>query len=451
MAEYYFKEQGRSRGWISGIGFVLLAALVVGGLGFVVWTWKRSSIPELAFAGTPPRAIAEGTPLRIVWKNPNGLRRLTVGLVQDGRSTTLQEFTAPTRRFSFEQPGPARDTLEITFRKSAAPGLRTGPAHLVIEAVSNDLRGRATLLRHDLPAVLEKPELFPEKSASVVRHGGTGVVHFTARGGWSSLGVRVGGVEFPCAAPAPQSARQTCLYSVPPAADLPATPVLFARGADGSEVTAAFPVRILHAPFRRRTLEVPSALIDKVTGELDEGGTGDSAERFLRINSAIRRANDTFLASLAPKSAAEPLWTGPFQLMPGTKAEANFADFRTYRHLKRDLGREWHLGIDMASVKEAPVPAANRGVVLHAGPLGIYGKCVVIDHGLGVQSVYGHLSRIRVRAGQSVSKGEEIGRTGMSGLAGGDHLHFGVLLQGTFVDPLEWADARWMAALFPVS
>ena len=90
------------------------------------------------------------------------------------------------------------------------------------------------------------------------------------------------------------------------------------------------------------------------------------------------------------------------------------------------------------------MPAGNHGVVAFAGPLGIYGNTVVIDHGLGVFSLYGHLSELSVEAGGRVQKGESVGRTGQSGLAGGDHLHFSMLVHGEFVDPLEWFDAKWI-------
>ena len=81
---------------------------------------------------------------------------------------------------------------------------------------------------------------------------------------------------------------------------------------------------------------------------------------------------------------------------------------------------------------------------MFAGELGIYGQCVLIDHGLGVSSLYGHLSRIDVSLGQAVEKAEAIGLSGATGLAGGDHLHFAMLVSGTYVDPIEWWDPKWV-------
>jgi murein DD-endopeptidase MepM/ murein hydrolase activator NlpD len=102
------------------------------------------------------------------------------------------------------------------------------------------------------------------------------------------------------------------------------------------------------------------------------------------------------------------------------------------------------MGEDLASLVQSPVYAGNNGVVVYAEPLGIYGKTVILDHGLGVFSSYSHLSQIDVKTGDRVEKGAVLGRTGTTGLAGGDHLHFSINLQGAFVEPLEWWDAHWL-------
>jgi murein DD-endopeptidase MepM/ murein hydrolase activator NlpD len=82
--------------------------------------------------------------------------------------------------------------------------------------------------------------------------------------------------------------------------------------------------------------------------------------------------------------------------------------------------------------------------VLHAGWLGIYGNCVIVDHGMGLQSLYAHLSSIDVRAGDSVSKDQQLGRSGSTGLAGGDHLHFTMLLNGRAITPVDWWSGQWV-------
>jgi murein DD-endopeptidase MepM/ murein hydrolase activator NlpD len=128
----------------------------------------------------------------------------------------------------------------------------------------------------------------------------------------------------------------------------------------------------------------------------------------------------------------------------GSANQAGFADHRVYEYKGDIIDRQVHLGIDLASTQHAPVPAANSGVVKFSGDLGIYGKTVLIDHGFGLFSMYAHLNASDVTKGQQVAKGDIIGRTGSTGLAGGDHLHFSMLVHNTFVNPIEWWDASWI-------
>jgi murein DD-endopeptidase MepM/ murein hydrolase activator NlpD len=170
----------------------------------------------------------------------------------------------------------------------------------------------------------------------------------------------------------------------------------------------------------------------------------DLLDSFLKINGELRRRNTQTIADLAKKTMPQMLWTDAFQPLGNASVEARFADNRTYVYMGKEVDRQVHLGFDLAVVQRTPVLAANTGVVVHAGYLGIFGNCVILDHGLGVQSLYGHLSSIGVKVGDRVNKGQEIGRSGMTGLAAGDHLHFTMLVNGHPVNPVEWWDPKWM-------
>ena len=137
-------------------------------------------------------------------------------------------------------------------------------------------------------------------------------------------------------------------------------------------------------------------------------------------------------------------WQESFAQLGNTQVESRFADHRTYIFEGKEVDQQTHLGFDLASTQQAPVTAANRGVVVHAAYLGIYGNCVIVDHGLGVQSLYAHLSTMDVKDGDAVEKGQTLGRSGTTGLAGGDHLHFTMLVGGVQVNPVEWWDPHWM-------
>ena len=125
--------------------------------------------------------------------------------------------------------------------------------------------------------------------------------------------------------------------------------------------------------------------------------------------------------------------------------KANFGDFRTYVDGNRQkIDEQTHMGLDLASVAHAEVPAAQSGRVVWVDYLGIHGNMILIEHGLGLMTQYSHLSEYGVKVGDTVKTGQIIGRTGTSGLAGGDHLHFGVLVGGVPVQPLEWLDSTWV-------
>ena len=447
MNDYGLKEPsyfgGSGRTIFGGIPVLIFLALA-GAAGYL---WFRSTAPRVELAGGFPAVLGPATPLRIQWTNPHGARRVTVALEQNGVRTVAFEKTEPAVRFVF-RPAPAPPgELAVTVGRKEVPSLAAGKATLIVEVQSNDLRAQSVALVKELPVVLEKPRVTAPAAPVFVRRGGTAAVVFTVGGGWQEAGVRVGKYTFPSYPVKGQAERRLSLFSIPPDVEPGDAPLLFARSATGDEATVALPVKVTPAKFRDRTLELSQGLMDKVLGELDPGSPGPAAERFARLNSAMRRTNDAALAELSRKSGPARLWKEAFLLLPRGKAEALFADHRTYRYQGKSLNREWHLGIDMASVKNAPVPAAADGRVVHAGRLGIYGNCVVLDHGLGVLSVYGHMSRVAVKEGDTVTRGREIGQSGTSGLAGGDHLHLGVMVGGAFVDPVEWSYAQWMKEL----
>ena len=167
-------------------------------------------------------------------------------------------------------------------------------------------------------------------------------------------------------------------------------------------------------------------------------------EGFLTINRDQRKFAEEQKRRVALKTADKPLWEGAFVQPRNTKVFSNFAEARTYRYQGREIDTQVHVGFDLASTKQALIPSANKGVVVYAGPLTIYGNTVIVDHGLGLQTLYGHLSSIAVKLGDSVAKGQELGRSGATGLALGDHLHYEVLVHGVSVTPIEWWDPKWI-------
>ena len=184
--------------------------------------------------------------------------------------------------------------------------------------------------------------------------------------------------------------------------------------------------------------------MQKVINELDPNGSGDPVARFVKINSEMRRANNKTLSDLRFKTADQFLFSQPFARQSHSQAEATFADVRNYIYQGKKIDQQVHLGYDLAVTQHVGVEASNDGRVVYAAPLGIYGNCIVVDHGYGLQTIYGHLSQIDVHEGDMVKRGQVMGPSGMTGMAGGDHIHFAMQLDGVQIDPKEWWDSHWI-------
>jgi murein DD-endopeptidase MepM/ murein hydrolase activator NlpD len=263
-------------------------------------------------------------------------------------------------------------------------------------------------------------------------------------------GVESGGRFFPgFDLPGGGAGERFALFAVPYDVSSGSDVALVAADAAGNARRATFVDRFFPKPPREDDIQLDDRFLRKVVPAILAGAPeladkGDLLENFLQINHDLRRANARTLDELGARSRAEFLWRLPFLPFPGGMVMSSFADRRTYFYRGREVDRQDHLGFDLASVQRADVPAANRGVVLLARELGIYGNAVVVDHGYGLMSLYAHLSRIAVAEGATVERGQVLGTSGETGLAGGDHLHFSFLLQGLPVSPVEWWDAHWI-------
>jgi murein DD-endopeptidase MepM/ murein hydrolase activator NlpD len=163
------------------------------------------------------------------------------------------------------------------------------------------------------------------------------------------------------------------------------------------------------------------------------------------VNKQLRKEHEDRITAITQKATPSILWKGAFHQLSNSKVEANFADLRTYTYNGAPVDTAYHLGYDLSVTKNTPVEAANSGSVAFTGDLGIYGNTVILDHGLGLFSLYGHLSSIDVKVGDLVARRQILGKTGETGLAAGDHLHFGIYLDGVAVLPVEWWDPKWIA------
>jgi len=170
-------------------------------------------------------------------------------------------------------------------------------------------------------------------------------------------------------------------------------------------------------------------------------------ERFLFVNQTLRDENNKNIENVStrpPKRLLGEKKLTPFYPLKNAAAVASFGDHRKYLYNDKLVSESYHLGLDLASTAQASIVSSNDGEVVFARENGIYGQTVIIDHGLGLHTLYGHCSSLDVQEGDFVQSGDVIAKSGSTGFAFGDHLHFGVLVQGVEVRPEEWMDARWM-------
>jgi murein DD-endopeptidase MepM/ murein hydrolase activator NlpD len=263
-------------------------------------------------------------------------------------------------------------------------------------------------------------------------------------------GVRSGDWWFPgYPLPGGGQGERFCLFGAPYDLADPAGIRVVAEDEVANAAEARFVDRFTRRPPAAARLALSADFMARVVPEIlartpSLADRGDLLANYLAINGELRRANAEALVRLAAQSRPEFLWREPFRQLANTAVMASFADRRTYLFEGREVDRQDHLGFDLASQRRAPVAAANRGVVALADFLGIYGNTVVLDHGYGLATLYAHFSSIDVAVGQTVEQGQVLGRTGETGLAAGDHLHFSVLVHGLPVSPLEWWDGRWL-------
>jgi murein DD-endopeptidase MepM/ murein hydrolase activator NlpD len=343
-----------------------------------------------------------------------------------------------------------RAEIPVTI-ESAALGLREGQA--TMEVWGRDDFWRPLRLtdqaaaRFPVTIDLTPPRIDVVASTRYLAPGGVGVIVFRV-GDAVRSDIRVGAILFPSFAAGAQD--RVALIALP--YDFaPGTPLtISAQDEAGNGTSRGITAEILTRRFRHDRLEVKDAFLQLKVPELlpQHPPSQPLIDAFLVINRELRRQAEEGKRKIAAKTADKPLWEGPFLQPRNTKVFSNFAETRTYIYGGREIDTQVHFGYDLASTKQAPVPAANTGVVVFTGPLTIYGNTIVIDHGWGLMTLYGHLSSIAVKVGDSVEKGQEMGRSGSTGLAIGDHLHYEVLVNGISVTPLEWWDPKWIRDRF---
>jgi murein DD-endopeptidase MepM/ murein hydrolase activator NlpD len=438
------------------LAFLILLAVICGG---VAWIWAgRQPGPTVEFR-QPDRFVGQSSTLELMVQAPQGqFSQLEVAIEQGGKSYPVFSIEQPTEATTKQD---AADRLYVMrpIGKSAIPALQQGPARIVVRTarpVLYGMRNASTEATRDVQVRLEPPQASILSTFHYVNLGGAEFVVYRATPADVESGVRVGDRSypgFPATAIGVQNdpALHVAFFALSYDQDVNTPISVFATDPAGNTALAAVDHMAFTKPFSRSTIPIDTwveRVVPPIVANTPEmqlsTAPEDVVQTFVRINSDLRRQNVQTIAALAKKTTPEMMWKEPFQPLGNAAVEAKFADFRTYTFKGKEIDRQVHLGFDLAVTQHVPILAAQRGVIVHAAYLGIYGNCVIIDHGLGVQTLYGHFSSIGVKGGDKVEKGQVLGLSGMTGLAAGDHLHFTVLVNGTAVNPVEWWDIKWM-------
>jgi murein DD-endopeptidase MepM/ murein hydrolase activator NlpD len=445
------------------IVFAVLLAVGAGGF-YAVYSAAGRTPPAALHIDKPEKIVGQQGTLELSATGTRGrLSSLTAVVEQSGHTVPLLSIDAATAK-TLWQPDTDRISVVRKFGKESVPELKEGAAKIIVTATTTswmNLRTFTSQASKDVQVRLEPPRIAVLSTHHYVNHGGAEMVVYRVTPADIDSGVRVGDVEYPgyaasgtgaaVADPSIKVAFFALLYDQP----LNARITAFARDAGGTEATVSFMDNVFEKPQKHSRIEIDDKFVNRVVPEILEhspelkitpadGEQVDQVARFVKINSELRKMNSDDIVSITEDTSPTRLWSGPFEQLGNSKVEAAFADHRTYVYKGKEIDQQVHLGFDLAVTANVPVLAANAGKVVNARWLGIFGNCVIIDHGMGVASLYGHLSSFDVKVGDSVTRGQTIGKSGMTGLAAGDHLHFTMLVAGHPVNPVEWWDSHWV-------
>ena len=443
MPESHRNESGE----IGKIKIILLLFLV-GVPAFFLWRGISATPPEIRL-DREIKGISRSTELSFTATDQRSLHALSFSIEQGGETIPILSETHGSRWRIWES-APSELTRQVRLGVAHQEQLQDGAAELRIEVQNKNWFSSRATLRRDVVIRSVPPRIDILSGLLYVNQAGSEMVHYRVSQHTVSSGVRVGEYFFPgYPVPGGNPDERLALFAIPYDAPAEIVPQVVARDDAENESQASFSYRLLTKNFRSRELQISDSFLQATvpsilsrTPEITD--QGDLLQNFLFVNGPLRQRNRATIAELSKQSAAEFLWRGSFLQLTNSAVESQFADFRSYLYQSKKVDEQVHLGFDLASVRNSPVEAANAGRVVFAEYLGIFGNTIILDHGFGLQSLYAHLNSFEVGVGDTVNKGQKIGETGSTGLAGGDHLHFTLLLGGVEVNPIEWWDQQWI-------
>ncbi len=415
------------------------------------------------FDGTPP-TVNLSTPFDVVGSNTalrlhiedirSGLKHVSVAIEQgDKRVEIADEHFEKPRWLTLWRGGPEQQfDLDLTPYADREIPRKKGPATLVVTAEDYSWRhvseGNRQELRHEFRTKFRAPRLERISSRHVINQGGAELVRYRVSDDAVSHGIEAGEIFYP-GYPVPGHTDSFALLAFPYGETERIPIFLVAKDQAENQSKTPVPYELVTKSWRQRQINIDDAFVERTvhpllaqSPEVDE--TGNHRDDFVAANTVLRDLTNQRLSAISKDTRPQRTWTGKFLQMSNSQVQALFADRRDYYYNGAKVDAKDHLGYDLAATKNYPVEAGNNGVVVFSGDLGLYGNTVILDHGFGLQSLYGHLASISVDVGDETKRGDVLGYTGSTGMAGGDHLHFSMLVHGQQVNPLEWWDRNWI-------
>ncbi|MDY6820856.1 MAG: M23 family metallopeptidase [Deferribacterota bacterium] len=433
--------------------YVLFLAIVIF-IFLIIWVFFKYMEAEKPVIAIKPDItfLSSSQALDISAKDiKSGLKSISIELIQDDKSKVLYSKRLKGSLFNYNK-NKKKYSIEFMLEPLKLD-FYNGDAKLIIIARDYSWRswfkGNSAKISKDITIDAEPPVVEVLTSNHYISPGGSALVIYKLNEKTKKSGVIIDNKFFPGYS---GYFKNNNIYLCFFALDYNKHKVdqLYVQAVDlaGNISKKGFDCYIKSKHFDHEVLDITDSFLSRKLPEFEKYVDFDpketKIEKYLEINNRLRSKSYKELFTLSGKSENKMYWSGAFLRNKGATT-ANFADQRSYRYKGKIIDKEVHMGVDIASFKHAPVKAANNGKVVLTKAIGIFGDTVVIDHGFGLFSMYSHLSKISVKNNQIVSKGDIIGNTGMTGLAGGDHLHYGMFINKTFINPIEWWDENWIS------
>lgn len=431
----------------SGIMGWILSAAVVGAIGFMAFSplFERED-PKVTLSKTAYWNFKD--PIKVDIEDASGLKSFRATIVGPHDEWVVAEVATPSKE------------TKKSFQVLPPKGVRNAEAQSVvlkIEATDNSLWGMfmGNTNKQEVTLVIDQraPLLSVIASSYKIQKGGSALVIFKAQDDqMESLKIQTNFGKTFIAQPFYKKGYYASLLAWPVQNETFSATVV-ARDKAGNETKGSVPLRLKDHAYRVSNIELSDAFLEGKIAELANTyeqtvGVADRLEQFRIINEKVRADNEKIIHAITAKVSNDVITDFkpvPFYPLVNGQKVADFGDHRIYSYKgQENVSQAYHMGLDLASVQMGAIKSSNGGKVVFSETNGIYGNLPIIDHGFGLYTLYGHCSHVGVREKDHVVNEQEIAKTGMSGYAMGDHLHFGILVQGIEVRPEEWMDSKWI-------